>query len=72
LIGLREALTDLPEVAVEGAVEERLRNGDSRALDFLPPPQAAMFKVIANGHLLAVAEPVSRVTARMLRVFNHD
>jgi tRNA pseudouridine55 synthase len=72
LIGMRKALTDLPEVAVEGAIEERLRNGDSRALDFLAPPEAVLFKVIANGHLLAVAEVVSRVTARMLRGFNHD
>lgn len=71
LIGLREALTDLPEVVVEGAIEQRLRNGDSRALDFLAPPQATMFKVIAHGHLLAVAEAVSRVTARVLRGFNH-
>lgn len=72
LIGLREALTDLPEVVVEGVIEKRLRNGDSRALDFLAPPQAAMFKVIADGHLLAVAEVASRVTARVLRGFNHD
>jgi tRNA pseudouridine55 synthase len=71
LIGLREALTDLPEVAVQGATEQRLRNGDSRALDFLAPPRATIFKVIADGHLLAVAETVSRVTARVLRGFNH-
>jgi tRNA pseudouridine55 synthase len=71
LINLREALAELPEVAVEGIIEQRLRNGDSRALDFLAPPQAALFKVIANGHLLAVAEVVSRVTARVLRGFNY-
>jgi len=70
LIGLREALIDLPEVEVEELIERRLRNGDSRALDFLAPPQAATFKVIAEGRLVAVAETVSRVTARMLRGFN--
>jgi len=70
-IGLREALTDLPEVTVEGTIAQRLRNGDSRALDFLAPPQATLFKVIADGHLLAVAEAVSRATARVLRGFNH-
>jgi tRNA pseudouridine55 synthase len=71
VIGLREALTDLPEVIVQGVIEQRLRNGDSRALDFLAPPSATMFKVIADGHLLAVAESISRVTARVLRGFNH-
>ena len=71
VIGLREALFDLPEVVVAGAIENRLRNGDARALDFLVPPHATIFKVIANGHLLAVAEAVSRVTARLLRGFNH-
>jgi tRNA pseudouridine55 synthase len=71
LIGLREALFDLPEVVLEGPIAQRLRNGDSRALDFLAPPQANTFKVIANGHLLAVAQTVSRATARVLRGFNH-
>lgn len=72
IIGLRETLIDLPEVVVQGTIEQRLRNGDSRALDFLAPPRATMFKVIADGHLLAVAEAVSRVTARVLRGFNHQ
>jgi tRNA pseudouridine55 synthase len=71
LIGLREALIDLPEIIVEGTLEQRLRNGDSSALDFLAPPQATIFKVVANGRLLAVAEAVSRATARVLRGFNH-
>jgi tRNA pseudouridine55 synthase len=70
LIGLREALADLPEVEVDESREARLRNGDSRALDFLAPPNAAMFKVVAGGRLIAVAETVSRATARMLRGFN--
>jgi tRNA pseudouridine55 synthase len=71
VIDLREALTYMPEVVVEGATERRLRNGDSRALDFLAPPGATVFKVISNDHLLAVAEAVSRVTSRVLRGFNH-
>jgi tRNA pseudouridine55 synthase len=70
LIGLRESMPDVAEVAVDGEVERRLRNGDSRALDALVPPGATIFKVVARGELLAIAEATSRVTARMLRVFN--
>ena len=40
LIGMREAVPELPEVTVDAAVEARLRNGDSRALDGLVPPRA--------------------------------
>lgn len=40
LIGMREAVPELPEVAVNSALEARLRNGDSRALDNLVPPRA--------------------------------
>lgn len=69
LIGLREAVPDLPETAVDDATAMRLRNGDSRALDGLIPPQARFFKVIANGHLLAVAEATSRVTGVIARIF---
>ncbi len=70
LIGLRESMPDVAEVAVDAEVERRLRNGDSRALDGLVPPGAKIFKVVARGELLAIAEAASRVTARMLRVFN--
>ena len=70
LIGLRESMPDVVEVAVDAEIERRLRNGDSRALDNLVPPGAKMFKVVARGELLAIAEATSRVTARMLRVFN--
>jgi tRNA pseudouridine55 synthase len=69
LIGLREAVPDLPEVAVDEATAKRLRNGDSRALDGVVPPQAKFFKVVANGGLLAVAEATSRVTAVIARIF---
>jgi tRNA pseudouridine55 synthase len=69
LIGLREAVPDLPEAAVDDAAAMRLRNGDSRALDGLVPPAAKLFKVVANGRLLAVAEATSRVTAVIARIF---
>jgi tRNA U55 pseudouridine synthase TruB len=69
LIGLRKAVPDLPEVAVDEATAKRLRNGDSRALDGVVPPQAKLFKVVANGGLLAVAEATSRVTAVIARIF---
>jgi tRNA pseudouridine55 synthase len=68
-IGLRDAMPGLPEVEVDAAIERRLRNGDSRALDLLAPPGAKMFKVIAHGELLALAETTSRVTAVIARVF---
>ncbi len=62
-------MPELPEVAVDDATAARLRNGDSRALDGLIPPQAKLFKVVANDDLLAVAEATSRVTAVIARVF---
>lgn len=68
-IGLRDAMPGLPEVEVDASVERRLRNGDSRALDLLAPPGAKLFKVIAHGELLAIAEATSRVTAVIARVF---
>ncbi len=40
LIAMRDAVPELPEVAVDAAVEQRLRNGDSRALDGLVPLRA--------------------------------
>lgn len=70
MIGLRDAVPDLPEVEVDVTVEKRLRNGDSRALDGLVPPQAkTLFKVVAEGRLLAIAEATSRVTAVIARIF---
>jgi tRNA pseudouridine55 synthase len=68
--GLRDAIPDLPEIDVDAAIEKRLRNGDSRALDGIVPPQAQkFFKVVADGHLLAIAQATSRVTAVIARVF---
>lgn len=69
IISLREALPEMPEVEIEPALERRLRNGDARALDHLPPPGAAFFKVVAGGGLVAVAKSASRVTASIERVF---
>jgi len=70
LIGLRDALPGLPEVVVETRVARRLRDGDSRALDGLNPRAAGRFKVVVGGELLAIAEPTSRVTATIGRIFN--
>jgi tRNA pseudouridine55 synthase len=70
LIAMRDAVPELPEVAVDAALEQRLRNGDSRALDGLVPPHANKhFKVIFGGRLIAIAEATSRVTAVIARVF---
>jgi tRNA pseudouridine55 synthase len=79
LIAMRNAIPELPEVAVDAAIEQRLRNGDSRALDGLVPPRALdslaqprahkHFKVTCDGHLIAIAEATSRVTAVIARVF---
>jgi tRNA pseudouridine55 synthase len=70
LISLRAALAAVPEVEVESATERSLRNGDSRALDGLAPRDAELFKVIAHGNLIALAEPVSRMTSTIARIFN--
>lgn len=70
LIGLREALPDIPEVELDATLERRLRNGDAHALDGLNPREVGRFKVIARGELVAIAEPTSRVTATIIRIFN--
>jgi tRNA pseudouridine55 synthase len=70
LIGMRESLSHLPEAEVDGEIATRLRNGDSRALDFLAPPNATMFKVVAGGSLIAVAEVAAPAISRLLRGFN--
>jgi tRNA pseudouridine55 synthase len=72
LIGLREAMPEVPEVEIDEALERRLRNGDSRVLDHLAPASAALFKVVAGGNLVAIAEPTSRVTSAIARVFSSD
>jgi len=77
LIGLRRSVPDLPEVAVDETIAKRLRNGDSRALDGLIPPQAIppqkrFFKVVAHDRLLAIAEATSRMTAVIARIFGPE
>jgi tRNA pseudouridine55 synthase len=69
LVGLREALREMPEVAVDADVACRLCNGDARALDGLVPGGGGLFKVVREGRLLAVAKATSRVTAALARVF---
>ena len=70
---LRAALPDTPELTVDGRIEGRLRNGDSRALDSLAPAGAELFKVIStNGDLIAIARTSSRVTAIIERIFNPE
>jgi tRNA pseudouridine55 synthase len=69
VIGLRDAIAGMPEVEIGPALERRLRNGDARALDHLPPSGAAIFKVVSGGNLVAIAEATSRVTASIARVF---
>ena len=70
LIGLRDALPDLAEVTVDEHAERLLRNGDPRAIEGSVPADTAMFKVVREGHLIAVAKATSRVTAIIVRVFN--
>jgi tRNA pseudouridine55 synthase len=73
LLTLRAALPDTPELTVDGRIEARLRNGDSRALDSLAPAGAEVFKVIStNGDLVAIARRSSRVTAIIERIFNPE
>ncbi|HXW83284.1 MAG TPA: tRNA pseudouridine(55) synthase TruB [Candidatus Binataceae bacterium] len=70
VIGMRDAVAALPEIAIDRALETRLRNGDSRALDGLAPNDSRYFKVISSsGDLIAVARSTSRVTAVIERVF---
>ncbi len=69
LIGVREALPNLPEVVIDPLLERRLRHGDSRALDYLAPAGAGLFKVISRGKLVAIAQSTSRVTAAIARIF---
>ncbi|HKV56247.1 MAG TPA: tRNA pseudouridine(55) synthase TruB, partial [Candidatus Binataceae bacterium] len=69
LVGMREALPGLPEVAIDENVERRLRNGDSRVLDHLGPADGGLFKLVSDGKLVAIGQSTSRVTAAIARVF---
>ncbi|HUA34510.1 MAG TPA: tRNA pseudouridine(55) synthase TruB [Candidatus Binataceae bacterium] len=70
-VSLCEALAEMPAVRIDAVLENRLRNGDSRALDTLVPPEGVPFRLVdAQGELVAVARPTSRVTAVIERIFN--
>jgi len=67
---LRDALGAMPEIAIDDALERRLRHGDSSVLDMMAPVAAGYFKVISeSGALVAVARATSRVTALIERIF---
>jgi tRNA pseudouridine55 synthase len=70
VIGLCDAVPELPEARIDAEAEKRLRNGDSRALDAMVPAGAQTFKVIRDHRLIAIAQATSRVTASIVRVFN--
>ena len=70
-VSLCDAIAAMPAVRIDATIEKRLRNGDSRALDSLVPPEGAVFRLIdSQGNLVAVARPTSRVTAVIERIFN--
>jgi tRNA pseudouridine55 synthase len=69
LISLREALRDLPEVEIDRTAEERVRHGDSRALERIGPAAGDLFKVISREQLVAIARKTSRTSAAIARVF---
>ncbi len=66
---MRGALAALPEVLIDPLLEQRIRHGDSRALDHLSPEGADLFKVISRGEMVAVARRTSPLTAAIARVF---
>jgi tRNA pseudouridine55 synthase len=71
LIAPADALGHLPRVVVDEAHEQRLRNGDSSALDSIAPAGAEIFRVVhSRGDLVAIARATSRVTAVIERIFN--
>ncbi len=70
-IALGDAVADMAAIVVEAAAVDRLRNGDSRALDGLVPAAGGLFRVLDKaGRLVAIARASSRVTALIERVFN--
>jgi tRNA pseudouridine55 synthase len=70
-IALGEAVGEMPAVSVDAAAVERLRNGDSRALDGAVPAAGGLFRVLdGDRRLVAIARATSRITALIERVFN--
>ena len=70
LIGMRDALADLPEVEVDSGLERRIRHGDAAALG--APAGATLFKVLYGGRLLAIANAEPPAGARLIRVFSAE
>jgi tRNA pseudouridine55 synthase len=69
MIGMREALAEIPEVAVDQAIERRLHNGDWHTLSGIVPAGATLFKVLSGSRLVAIARADSAVSARLVKVF---
>jgi tRNA pseudouridine55 synthase len=69
LVNMRSALAALPELIIDPIVEQRIRHGDSRALDHLGPSGPDLFKVVSRGELVAVARKSSPSSAAIVRVF---
>jgi tRNA pseudouridine55 synthase len=69
LMDMRAALAALPELIIDPVLEDRIRHGDSSALDHLGPRGSDLFKVVSRGELIAVARSTSPSTAAIVRVF---
>src|SRR5262249_13982567 len=69
-ISMRAALQAIPEVEIEPLLVDRLRHGDSRALDHLGPEGAGLFKVVSRRQLIAIARRTSPVASVIIRVFD--
>lgn len=71
LVGINAAIPDLPGITLDPALERRLRNGDSSALDMLVPAGADLLGIFSEkGDLIAIARATTRVTAAIERIFN--
>ncbi len=72
IIALADAMPEVPSCTLDSTLEQRLRNGDSTALDMTVPAGAGFFKVLtADRQLIAVARSTSRTTAVIERIFNY-
>jgi tRNA pseudouridine55 synthase len=69
LIGMRAAVSTLPELMIDPLLEERVRHGDSRGLEDPTVEAGVLFKVISRGRLVAVARGSSCGRAVIARVF---
>jgi tRNA U55 pseudouridine synthase TruB len=69
LIGLRRALSRMPEIEVSEAVAIRVRNGDASALAGLVSITDTHVKVVSNERLVAVASHAGDKLPELLRVF---